>query len=93
MTHKELAYLRAIISRAEAATDKAIRRFPQPNYVTLKVAEEAGEVVQAAVHYAENRETWEAVEGEVIQTIAMLFRLLIEGDQVNGVIPPPIESF
>lgn len=63
-------------------------KFPQPNYVLLKVAEEAGEVVQAGVHYAEGRETWENLEGEVVQTMAMLYRLVTEGDQVNGVIPP-----
>jgi len=37
----------------------------------LKVAEEAGEVIKAAVHYAEGRETWEKVEDEAVQAIAM----------------------
>ena len=49
---------------------------------------EAGEVVRAGVHYAEGRYEWEELEGEVVQTIAMLFRLLTEGDEINGVIPP-----
>lgn len=40
---------------------KAMRRWPQPNYVLTKFAEEAGEVVKAAIHYAEGRETREAV--------------------------------
>ena len=81
-------YSRSIFERAEAARKKAQAKFPQPNYVCLKVAEEAGEVVQAAVHYSEGRKTWDDLEGEVVQTIAMLMRLLIEGDHVNGIHPP-----
>jgi hypothetical protein len=81
-------YFSALVFKARQSAEKAMLKFPQPNYVLLKVAEEAGEVVQAGVHYAEGRETWEALEGEVVQTIAMLYRLVTEGDQVNGVIPP-----
>lgn len=77
-----------ITGLAIAAAAKASGKFPQPNYVALKVAEEAGEVVRAAVHYAEGRATWKEVEDEVIQMIAMGLRLVTEGDQVNGVIPP-----
>lgn len=88
MTEPASAYTYSIFQRAEAARLKAQAKFPQPNYVALKVAEEAGEVVRAAVHYAENRLSWDELEGEVIQTIAMCLRLLVEGDQVNGIIPP-----
>ena len=63
-----------------------------PNYVLLKVAEEAGEVVQAGVHYAENRMEWGQVEGEIVQLLAMLIRLVTEGDQVNGITPPALCS-
>lgn len=81
-------YFSSLVSKARQSAEKAMIKFPQPNYVLLKVAEEAGEVVQAGVHYAEGRETWENLEGEVVQTMAMLYRLVTEGDQVNGVIPP-----
>lgn len=81
-------YLANIAVDAMDAADKAKRKFPQPNYTALKVAEEAGEVIKAAVHYAEGRDTWEHVEAEAIQAIAMIFRLLTEGDQRNGIIPP-----
>jgi hypothetical protein len=74
-----------LVSAARAEAEKAMRKFPQPNYVLLKVAEEAGEVVKACVHFAEGRETRENVEGEMRQTIAMLYRLWVEGDEVNGV--------
>lgn len=72
-------------ARLEAA--KAMQKFPQPNYVISKVAEEAGEVVKAAIHCAEGRETAESVRGEIKQVIAMLYRLWVEGDQVHGLAP------
>lgn len=81
-------YFASLVAMARVSADKAIRKFPQPNYVLLKVAEEAGEVVQAGVHYAENRMEWGQVEGEIVQLLAMLIRLVTEGDQVNGIAPP-----
>jgi len=76
-----------LILDAMAEAMKAMRKFPQPNYVISKFAEEAGEVVKAAIHCAEGRETAENVRGEMKQTIAMLYRLWIEGDQVHGLKP------
>ncbi len=73
-----------LIAEAKAEADRAMIKFPQPNYVISKVAEEAGEVVKAAIHCAEGRETPENVIGEMRQTIAMLYRLWVEGDQVHG---------
>ncbi len=66
---------------------KAMRKYPQPNYVISKVAEEAGEVVKAAIHCAEGRETAENLRGEMKQLIAMIYRLWVEGDQVHGLKP------
>lgn len=88
MNNREHNYAFEIFLRAEVSRIEAQARFPQPNYVLLKVAEEAGEVVKAGVHYAENRETWENVEAEAIQAIAMILRFLVEGDEKNGIIPP-----
>ncbi|HDT6090137.1 TPA: hypothetical protein QHD31_004545 [Raoultella ornithinolytica] len=85
-------YFAYLVAMARVSADKAIRKFPQPNYVLLKVAEEAGEVVQAGVHYAENRMEWVQVEGEIVQLLAMLIRLVTEGDQVNGITPPALCS-
>jgi len=81
-------YFGTLVSRARAVAAKASVRFPQPNYVTLKVAEEAGEVVRGCVHFAEHRMEWTEVEGEIVQLLAMLIRLVTEGDDVNGVHPP-----
>lgn len=76
-----------LFAAARAEAERAMRKFPQPNYVISKVAEEAGEVVKAAIHCAEGRERPEAVAGEIKQAIAMLIRLYVEGDQVHGLAP------
>jgi len=81
-------YFGSLVSHARRSAEKASVKFPQPNYVTLKIAEEAGEVVRGAVHYAEGRMEWEEVEGEVVQLLAMLIRFVTEGDRVNGIVPP-----
>jgi hypothetical protein len=86
----EQDYFGGLVGRARAAAAKASIKFPQPNYVTLKIAEEAGEVVRGAVHYAENRMEWAEVEGEIVQLLAMLIRFVTEGDEVNGVKPPAL---
>ena len=77
-----------LVDQAMHEATRAMKRYPQPNYVISKVAEEAGEVVKAAIHCAEGRESRENVEAEMRQCIAMLFRLWVEGDQVHGL--PPI---
>lgn len=89
----EAKYLDGIVHAAQAAQAKAKVKFPQPNFVALKLAEEAGEVVRACVHYAEGRMEWSEVEAESVQLIAMVFRLLTEGDEINGVIPPPAQQW
>lgn len=81
-------YFASLVTQARARADKAMRKFPQPNYVLNKVAEESGEVIKAVIHYTEGREEWRNVEGEIIDNLAMLIRLVQEGDQVIGFTPP-----
>jgi hypothetical protein len=81
-------YFGSLVEKSRASAEKASRKFPQPNYVALKIAEEAGEVVRGCVHYAEGRMGWAEVESEIVQLLAMLIRLVTEGDQINGVTPP-----
>jgi hypothetical protein len=81
-------YFGSLVSRARQSAVKASIKYPQPNYTALKIAEESGEVVRGCVHYAEGRMEWTEVEGEIVQLMAMLYRLVTEGDRVNGVIPP-----
>lgn len=87
---KDLDGFDMLIAEARTEAAKAMRKFPQPNYVISKVAEEAGEVVKAAIHAAEGRETMENLRDEMMQVIAMLYRLWIEGDQVHGL--PPVAA-
>jgi phosphoribosyl-ATP pyrophosphohydrolase len=73
-----------LVSDAYDEAERAMVRFPQPNYVISKVAEEAGEVVKAAIHAAEGRETLDHVRSEMCQLVAMLYRMWAEGDEVHG---------
>lgn len=82
-----------LFQEAVNEAERAMRKFPQPNYVISKVAEEAGEVVKAAIHCAEGRESSKAVRGEMTQLIAMLYRLWVEGDEVHGLAPIHPEAF
>ena len=85
-------YVDNLLERAVAQMLTAQEKFPQPNYVLLKVAEEAGEVVQAGVHLAEGRDfTKDDLDAEIIDLIAMALRLAVEGDQINGVPPKTFE--
>ena len=84
---KALGPIADLLPDAIAAADKAMLKYPQPNYIITKWAEETGEVTKALVHAAEGRETWGNVRGEIVQSLAMLHRLMIEGDQVHG-LPP-----
>lgn len=79
-----------LLPDAVAAAEKAMRKFPQPNYVITKWAEETGEVTKDLIHMAEGRQTVEKLRGEIVQSLAMLHRLLVEGDQVHGL--PPISA-
>ena len=85
-------YFAGLVDRARAEAAKAIARYPQPNYVALKIAEESGEVVRGAIHYGEGRMPWKDVEAEIVQLLAMLIRFVTEGDEINGIRPPSLTS-
>lgn len=85
---KSQDYFAYLVEAARARAKKASEKFPQPNYVLNKVSEEHGEVIKAVVHYMEGREEWTRVENELIDNLAMLIRLVKEGDQVIGFTPP-----
>jgi len=88
MTDDQIEYIKDIFSRSIGQSRRAMTKFPQPNYCLLKVAEEAGEVVKAGVHLAEGRDFTHAdLEAEVVDTMAMLIRVLVEGDEVIGLTP------
>lgn len=81
-------YFAGLVLAARIRAEKAMLKFPQPNYVLAKLAEEHGEVVKEVVHYAEGRGDWSKVEYELIDNLAMMIRLVKEGDQTINFIPP-----
>lgn len=85
-------YFASLVSAARQRAAVAMERYPQPNYVLNKVSEESGEVVKEVIHYAEGRGQWARVEDEIVDNLAMLFRLVVEGDQVIGFIPPYLKK-
>lgn len=81
-----------LVDEAKSRAEHAMVKFPQPNYVMTKFAEESGEVVKACVHYAEGRSAWSHVEYEMVDALAMMMRLLREGDLVHGFVPPYLKK-
>jgi len=76
--------IEGLLNEAIEEARLATQSYPQPNYLITKVAEESGEVVKAAIHCAEGRDTPENVRSEIVQAMAMLIRLYIEGDEIHG---------
>lgn len=83
-----MEYFNYLVNLAREEAQTAMTKFPQPNYVLNKLSEEHGEVVKAVIHFTEGRESWPNVEKEIVQNLAMLIRLVTEGDQVIGFTPP-----
>jgi len=81
-----------LVEQAKERAETAMRKFPQPNYVLTKFGEESGEVTKECVHYLEGRGDWAQVESEMVDVLAMMIRLLREGDQVHGFIPPYLKG-
>lgn len=81
-----------LVDQARERADTAMTKYPQPNYVLTKFAEESGEVVKECVHYAEGRGNWQFVEHEMVDVLAMMIRLLAEGDHIHGLIPPYLKE-
>ena len=81
MTSLDEAEVGYVIDKAVLSAEIAMYKFPQPNYVCAKLAEEAGEVIRAYIHRAESRATTEQFEAECVQLIGLVLRLMFEGDQ------------
>ncbi len=84
---------RELVAEAIYEAERAMVKFPQPNYVITKLAEECGETIKAAVHCAEGRGSLHDVRDEMKQTIAMLYRLWVEGDGVHNLPPVHLVEF
>lgn len=69
----------------------AMDRWPAPNCTITKVAEESGEVVKEALRCVYKEGDWDNLRQEMVQTIAMIIRLYVEGDAVHG-LPPVMDK-
>lgn len=87
-----LALFSQLVAEAKDRAKKAMVKYPQPNYVLTKFGEESGEVTKECVHYLEGRGNWDFVKYEMVDVLAMMIRLLVEGDQVHGFIPPYLKE-
>lgn len=74
-----------LLTEAAFEAERAKRLFPSPAHLTLALAEEAGEAVKAAMDMRQKSGTREALEKELVQTIAMCIRLYYEGDPSIGI--------
>ena len=81
-----------LVAEAKVRAQAAMTKYPQPNYVALKFGEESGEVTKEIVHYTEGRGNWDFVEYEMTDVLAMMIRLLVEGDGVIGFKPPYLQE-
>ena len=71
----------------DAAGNEAARArtlFPKADHLVLAFAEEAGEVVKAALDVKQGKGSMEDLQKEMIQCAAMLLRLWEEGDPTLG---------
>ncbi|WP_319568359.1 hypothetical protein [Cohaesibacter marisflavi] len=85
--------LLALAKDAWAMAQKAKRKFPQKEGNTPphdKIAEESGELFKAIIHCAEGRDSLQHVRDEMVDTIAMIFRVHQEGVKANGL--PPVKE-
>jgi hypothetical protein len=76
-----------LIAAAEVELESARKAYPAPNPNTLALAEEAGEAVRASFDAYAKKHDARALVKELVQTIAMCFRLAEEGDPTIGVGP------
>jgi hypothetical protein len=68
---------------AEAARARGL--WPKTDHMTLALAEEAGEVVKAALDLRHGKGTQEDLRKEIVQCMAMCIRLAEEGDAALGI--------
>ena len=77
-----------IFEAAHAEVARARVLFPDPKHLLHALTEEHGEVVKAALDLYSGKGTYEELDKEIIQLIAMCIRLHTEGDPAINLDPP-----
>lgn len=70
--------------------ERARKKFPEPDHLTLALAEECGEAIKAICDYRirgiSDEVRLSGIYGELIQTAAMCVRLAVEGDPTQRLV-------
>ena len=74
---------------AKLEAERARSLYPNPDHLTLALAEEAGEVTKAVLDNFDNKCDIYEVRKEIIQCVAMCIRLWGEGDPTVNLDPVP----
>ena len=76
------------IDEVLAGVAKARAKFPAPNPTIAALAEEVGELAQAALHMREGKHNdWWRIHDEAVQVAIMALRMATEGDATIGAVP------
>lgn len=89
MNASKIEMVKEILIEATAELERATEKFPKPEHTTIALMEEVGELAQALLHLKEKADNTlttqmnlrENVYKEGTQVIAMVLRILTEGDQ------------
>ncbi len=76
-----------LLTAAQLETARARTLFPDPAHLLHALTEEHGEVVKAALNLYEGKGTYEELDKEIVQLIAMCIRLHEEGDPAINLDP------
>jgi hypothetical protein len=77
--HPEDSFHKLCIAACHEA-NRARGLYPNPNHLTLALAEEAGEITKAVLDHRQGKADLASVRKEIVQTMAMCLRLATEGD-------------
>lgn len=77
-----------LAAKGEVARARAL--FPGAKHILHALSEEYGEVVKAALEIYEGKGTYEKLDSEIVQLIAMCIRLHEEGDPMINLEPVAI---
>ena len=88
LTHGQAQQLGDLFQRVADELRHARTKFPKPEATGYALFEEVGELSQAILQYKfEGRATKEDIRAELVQTMTMLCRLWVDGDDSIGLEP------
>jgi hypothetical protein len=80
-----------LMNEAISEVKRAKELYPEPDHLTLALAEKAGEVTKAVLDHMDGKGSIFDVRKEIVQCVAMCIRLWEEGDPTVSL--PPVGKF